>query len=939
MLVSQAHDTVARRIPVNASMERTTRTGAALAALFSLSLPAQQEPSPTPAYRLAQAKLLEARGDVAAARRTLEEALAQANDADRASLQAALAALPQDGKTPASAMAGNGAGQSDGPAEARLRALLQFQEAQLAPTQDPVARLLAVLERGPFTVPEIAEASAQLETLGPLVVPPLLAALPKAGPFGVGHAIRILGHHTDARIAPAILARANADPAIAQLAIEASQDMHDAVRAALLTGLDETKLPPAVQRQFAEVMDSVPGLEPRRRALVTRLADEPSVQGDLVQMLRQENAPWVRDVLARLRTANNPTVAASATLYWLMAQPTIDEASALPAIQALEPRHRWWVARQVTQRHTSWAKVAVLGLGGDLDNLDTQPWFQKVEWRRGGAEAALALLAVAKADPEVGKRLVGHFCDLAAAGWTVPPEHEGALAALWPGALAMALPADDEARALAAWNRLEPDARVRFVDKFVDLERPWHRVVGAQLASVEKFDDVHDAWLQRDWTGTPPDAAAALVALAERFPSMPNGYAERPRPATSGPRNWLPLLVRACERTPELPPAILVALVRAGDTHAWRALTRRAPVAALAIARAPDNPWHEGLPRLLGEHGTADDVPTLERLLGWHGLSRDEVELVRPFVLRHGLGNPTFLQRLAESHEPAERSLATRIAARLQIAQLEEFLCSADLPIEVAEAAIRALQSQVRTADAPALAKALASTAAREPLSPWALSVVLDLMTRCGSTECLPALRKALADARLGDWRSQIAATMISLPGPEWPAMLRDLLAHPDARVVGAALVAVRPGQDRELLAVATKALVANLRTLPEVDAFFDGLEPAARAEAANAVLQAPDFDQCSAAVATCALRALGSLKDARFATDLARGARHQDAMVRCAAAEQLGRLFVREAAPFLLDLLKDDHQDVRNTAKERLELLGDYLDGRAKWDARLQPK
>lgn len=926
--------------PVNASMERTTRTGAALAALFSLlALPAQQEPSTSPAYRLAQAKLAEARGDVAAARRTLEEALAKANDADKAVLREALAALTQDGTAPTADESGILKLLEDQAAATRVRELLQQRGFAPATTQDPVQHLIAMLDEGSSDVNVVASAIDQLQNLGPLAVPPLLAGLPKAGPFGVGHTIRLLARHIDPRIAPAILARANADPLIAQVAIDASQEMNDSVRETLLTGLDETKLPPPIQLQFAEVMDSVPGLEPRRRALVTRLADEPSVQSDLVHLLRQKNAPWVRDVLARLRTANHPTVAASATLYWLMAQPTIDEASALPAIQALEPRHHWWVARQVTQRHTDWARVAVLGLGGDLDNLDTQPWFQKVEWRRGGAEAALALLAVAKAAPEVGKRLVGHFCDLAAAGWTVPPEHEDALAALWPGALAMALPADDEARALAAWNRLDPDARVRFVDKLVDLERPWHRVVGAQLASVEKFDDVHDAWLQRDWTGTPPDAAAALVALVERFPSMPNGYAERPRPATGGPRNWLPLLVRACERTPELPPAILVALVRAGDTLAWRALTRRAPVAALAIARAPDNAWHEGLPRLLGEHGTADDVPTLERLLGWHGLSRAEVELVRPFVLRHGLGNPTLLQRLGASHEQAERSLAARVAARLRIAQLEEFLCSTDLPIEVADAAMIELRSQVRTADAPTLAKALAATAAREPLSPWALLAVLDLMTRCGSTDCLPALRKALDDERLGDWRSQIAATMISLPGPEWPAMLRDLLAHPDARVVGAALVAVRPGQDRELLAVATKALVANLRTLPEVDAFFDGLEPAARAEAAIAVLQAPDFDRCSAAVATCALRALGSLKDARFATDLARGARHPDAMVRCAAAEQLGRLFTREAAPFLLDLLKDDHQDVRNKAKERLDLLADYLDGRARWDARLQPK
>ena len=169
--------------------------------------------------------------------------------------------------------------------------------------------------------------------------------------------------------------------------------------------------------------------------------------------------------------------------------------------------------------------------------------------------------------------------------------------------------------------------------------------------------------------------------------------------------------------------------------------------------------------------------------------------------------------------------------------------------------------------------------------------------------------------------------------------MLRELLTHPDPRVVREALDAVKPGQDQELLAAATKALLANLRSLGAVDAFFDGLEPASRAATARAVLQAPDFDQCSSALAGSALRALGSLKDSSFAADLARGAQHGSPSVRMAAAEQLGRLFTRDAAPFLLELLKDDDKAVRDQAKARLELLADYLDGRAKWEERLHRK
>ena len=57
------------------------------------------------------------------------------------------------------------------------------------------------------------------------------------------------------------------------------------------------------------------------------------------------------------------------------------------------------------------------------------------------------------------------------------------------------------------------------------------------------------------------------------------------------------------------------------------------------------------------------------------------------------------------------------------------------------------------------------------------------------------------------------------------------------------------------------------------------------------------------------------------------------------AAVEQLGRVFTRDAAPFLLELLKDDDEAVRNVAKESLDRLAEYLDARTKWDERLHRK
>lgn len=959
-------------MPVNVGMERTPQMGAARAARFTsvvssvvatvaltamlgASLPAQQDPTTTPGFRLAQAKLAEARGDVAAARRTLEDALAKANDADKPALREALAALPQDGK-PATATDGTIQKLLDDPeAAARVRELLQQRGFAPAPAQDPVQRLIAVLDQGTVRVEAVAEAMGQLENLGALVVPPLLAVLPKVGPFGFVNAMKLLEKQSDPRIAPVLLARANSDPAFAALVVEQSQSMADAVRQALVTGLDESKLPPAVQLQFADVMGSAPGMDERRHKLALQLADDPTVQRELGGMLVQWQAPWADEVFAKLRASKDPAIAAGATAQWLSLQTNLDEAGALAVIQPLDPRHRWWVARQVTTRSKNWAKVALLGLGDGANNkqLHQDPWFLGVEWRSGGGEAASALLQLTKAQPDLVQRLTTPVFAIVRDGWIVPPELDSPLANFNLSAFAAALPRDGEARALAAWDRLGRDDRWTFTKAIVSLGRPWHRVVAAQIATAENYSDVPEEWLRRDWTGAPPEVGAVLVALAERFPRTKSVVSQATATTTTNGPAWHQSLIDACQRCKDLPSAILLPYARAGEQSAWDVLAERDPSAALAIARAADGPWQSVRARVLGQHGTAEDVATLVRRLGWSVLSEPDLDQVRPFVLRHGLGNLALLSRMANAKDhraplsdprsqvPAvARDLAKQIAARIDIAQLPEYLTILpDLPDEVANRAMQTLQSQVGTRHAPMLAQALAAAAAREPIVAAEIRTVLHLMTRSGSTECLPALRSALADARLGEYRSQIAATMVSLPGSEWPAMLRELLAHPDARVVREVLVAVQPGPDAELLAAATKALLANLQTLSSVDAFFDGLEPTARAATARAVLQAPDFAQASSAVANSALRALGSLKDSSYAADLARGAEHHLPSVRMAAAEQLGRLFTPDAAPFLLRLLKDDDKDVRNRAKERLELLADYLDGRAKWEQRLQPK
>ncbi|HEX5051682.1 MAG TPA: HEAT repeat domain-containing protein, partial [Planctomycetota bacterium] len=85
------------------------------------------------------------------------------------------------------------------------------------------------------------------------------------------------------------------------------------------------------------------------------------------------------------------------------------------------------------------------------------------------------------------------------------------------------------------------------------------------------------------------------------------------------------------------------------------------------------------------------------------------------------------------------------------------------------------------------------------------------------------------------------------------------------------------------------------------------------------------------------ALQCLGGSKDASHLSQLVRGAAHPSYRVRLVAATSLGNTFSREAAPQLLDLLKDDAEPVRQEAQKALDQIASYLDARAKWEARLR--
>jgi HEAT repeat protein len=96
-------------------------------------------------------------------------------------------------------------------------------------------------------------------------------------------------------------------------------------------------------------------------------------------------------------------------------------------------------------------------------------------------------------------------------------------------------------------------------------------------------------------------------------------------------------------------------------------------------------------------------------------------------------------------------------------------------------------------------------------------------------------------------------------------------------------------------------------------------------------------FPQFRGELAGSAVRILGGLKDPGRIAQFVGAARHRVVEVRVEAAYALGNTFAREAAPQLIEMLKDEQPTVRKTAQTALDELANYLDAKAKWEARLK--
>lgn len=920
--VSQRHDTREAASAVNARMATDARACAAAAALFFGVMAAAQQ-APTAAERLAAAKLAEARGDFARAEAELRAAAASGDEESRQAAHMQLALLRS--------RLGIRPDPHADPVQDPL------------PAGDPVQRLIATIETGSQDLKEVEAACRQLQSLGALAVPPLLAALPKLGPFGLANALWVLGPQQDPRIAPALLARlADADPAITLAIAERLGGLHGAVAVPVARALAAAEGAPAVQLRAFVVLRGKGVADDALGALAVRLAKEPSVHAALLDELDDATDDVALAIHAELMNSGAGSVRAQATLHWLGARKDVGEAEALTRLSPLEPQFQWWVARGLVAAHRDWVRVGLLALRHWEDGREqlNESWFDATEWWRLPEQAAPALLALAARRSSDRQRIAAVVAKIVEQGWLVPAELQQSLERLLLGgnvseaeyAFVRAIPVGDEDRALATWQRLDASMRRKFTSLVVALDRPWHRVVARQLAACEQAGEVLPKWIERDWTGAPRDAIAALVATVERFPRAADG-------------SWLPwhaAVVNAFRRCPDLPASLLRPLVWYGD--AWGALAAREPAQALALARempATLLQGNQGL-ALLRDHGTAEDVPLAVRLLGLTPGSGPVV--IEQFLARAGAGRREVVAlggRDIQDANDIRLRVATQAAKAVAVAQLDDWLSllgtlHANVMLQVGAC----LEPQLRPEHGPAIARAIERTLHQDPAPPRD-AVLGELVRLAGRTDaqCLGALQQVVADREVGGGiRASAAKGILALATTGRHDLLIGMLASPHAEVVAQALLAADLQSDADLRSFAKAALLRCGHELEVGAQLFEGLPPEEASALARDLLSSDRLPQLQTNLCCAALRTARRAKDVvSMVPAIARGASHPSWFVRKAAALELGNTFVREAAPFLLEMLKDEMPDVRKQAQDSLDQLANYLEQREKWERRLK--
>ncbi|MCB9886075.1 MAG: HEAT repeat domain-containing protein [Planctomycetes bacterium] len=899
--------------------------GAALAALFSLGLTAQDGKSFE--QHMAAAKFAQTRGDYATALKELRAAQAIAPADQREQLQRTVKDLADS---------------------------MGVDVARAPKAGDPVQRLIAVLDTGSRADAAVNSAYDQLSYLGALVVPPLLDAVPTFGPFGLRNALQLLAVHDDVRIAEVLARRLdNADPAVTAAIANFLDDAQPRVAVPLAVKVATiSKNPAELLQALRELVDN-DRENPAARAAATALSasESPKVLSELFDAVAGCNTGWTTDVIGRLRQRGDDKTRAFATFSWLKRQADLSQDRALEALKHAPTGSVCWLAAHFAVLDPTWNRVALLALrssvGEDVRIFSPVSFggFGRVAWGDLRDEAGTAMLAV----PRNGGRsesLCELGCAIIEAGWKVPEGSELSLVEMlerrggeaWQ-LLLSALPDDGEVRAITLWRTLSRDQQEQLA--FAAKDRPWHRLIADHLLAAEQQIQVSPKLLDRDWTGVPAPVCTALAKLATRWPTPPVGWS-----------GWQSSLVAAWARTPQMPAEVILPLIAGGDTTAWRTLNGRDPEAALAwlrtsTSRKAVDPL--SAIELLRRFGIDQDVPI--GIWAAHQLAGQPPNGLYEFFADHGRGN---LDVIALGKLPVSThtnltgfcvQVAKQAAQGARIDDLEDLLEMApDLGSEAADAALHALRTQVRPNDTKLLLNALEATFTRPdparnsgpaPFDGMGLAVrYLGMLEVAANPAALPRLREMLSRDGGKNLREHIALTCLRIGGDNKRAMLADFLKSDDAGIVAAALTAPELGDDK---ALREAGVAAMLRLGEQMHGLSLEWRTEDRERAAQAVVNDARFPQFGVHLSQWAIRELGSRKDTTFLKELEKATRHGDVSVRCIAATALGSTFSREAAPILLELLKDDTSDVQKAAQAALDRIANYLEERKKWEERLK--
>ena len=924
-------------------MKTSLRAGAFLTVLSCLGSAVAQEANVT--ARLSAAKLLESRGEFARAEQELREALEQAPAAERALVANAIAALlSRQGRNDEAAALTGAVPQGKG--------------------EDPIQRLIAVLDSGSTRSEAVVDAAAQLDSLGSLVVPHLLAALPKMGPFGISNTLDRLARFSDPRITAALATLIDSsDVLIASTVANDLPNMRRPVALPLAERIAQAKVEPKVQLGALRALLQYDGAGTQQ--LAQRLAADPSGESQtaLIQSLAKAEQPWVVDVLEALMKHASAEVRASATLEWIRDKKGLTEQQALAAIEALPPAHIVSVTLELGNLHRDWVRVGLLLL---RTVQQTGPWnsaqdlLGSWEWWRLPDESARALLALEFKDrpqhaPTGAQMVVTALEELVARGWVLPADLDARVAQLaatytvaWR-LLANGLPANAEDRALAVWEAAAD--RRNFALCVRVAERPWHRLFARQLLLTTRSGQVDSSLLQRDWTGAPPEAVAALAELGARWPDDPSG----------GQLQWHGALIAAFQRNANLPCSVIVPLVVAGNLDAWQALVLRDPQAALEQARSAKtlHPHQAGDLAQLLRRGRRADVPLALRLLDL-GESNNwgDYTAIMAFFAEQAAGHLDAI-RLGCAPVPngpaqtARLNIAGRAARGARVQDLGALLALAPaLHTDCCIALLNALLPQLRAEHAAPLIAAIEAlldepikevegNPLERPISGYPLlSRLCELTGRTGNEAALPVLQRILADKPEGRWQPFVKAAAIAalhVAGASRDKLVLEMLASPNVAVVRAALYTSGPRISAEFRNGMREAVLRVGDALDNADSLFRQLDVEDRVALAVAVLESERFAKFTRDLCSAALSAVGLRKDVRYLPQLVKGASHPDAYVRGEAAKAIGNTFAREAGPHLIEMLRDDSTEVRKAAEDALNQIATYLDTRKNWEDRFK--